>query len=108
MFRIVRGSVRDFGRRFHVYRHGWWWHSYIMPKDELQPYSPEGPFYTKAEAIRHLTQTKRSIYNRNAVVADNIKWVRGDGYSRKQGLRPVPGTILFGKKLNAYRKDENF
>ena len=59
MFRIVRGSVRDFPLRNNLHREGWWWHSAGSPEGYDHGYAPEGPFISKVHARRHLWNTQR-------------------------------------------------
>ena len=111
MFRIVRGSVRDFPLRNNLHREGWWWHSAGSPEGYDHGYAPEGPFISKVHARRHLWNTQRlhRIAQRTGrwpTMPGNAGWCPGwGGRCGKPQMKPLKGTRFFGQTYRNYLKE---
>jgi hypothetical protein len=101
-FKIVRGSVRENYYGF-SYREGWWWFNY--GSDPLgYGFSPEGPFDSKSDAIKHLRWTIRHVMCPGKYIMNNHKLILDFMPIKRPTMRIVSGTIPIGSRLVKLRE----
>jgi hypothetical protein len=108
--RIVRGSLADCPSP--NYREGWWWHVYAQASPIREfGYDPEGPFISKAHAIRHYRFTQRAarqmwITGYWPKEPPNIGWCQHPGRTlMRPTLNPIRNRNFFGAKKRAWMRE---